>query len=110
MQHRGDLSILQLAATLLDLSTHFLALLRPHLHSIPRSLLSLPPHLSVTPKGTDAVPPPSPIIPVMTTHPRPLSAHLLAHGIDARPITWPTVPKVLSSLTRRFTLLFGVDV
>ncbi|KAF8193376.1 pyridoxal phosphate-dependent transferase [Pholiota molesta] len=37
--------------------------------------------------------PPSPIIPVLTPHPRPLSAYLLALGMNARPITWPTVPK-----------------
>lgn len=29
----------------------------------------------------------------MTTRPRPLSAYLLARGMNARPITWPTVPK-----------------
>lgn len=35
----------------------------------------------------------SPIIPVMTREPRPLAQHLRALGIDAKPITWPTVPK-----------------
>ena len=35
----------------------------------------------------------SPIIPILTPHPRPLSAYLLALGMNARPITWPTVPK-----------------
>lgn len=29
----------------------------------------------------------------MTCHPRPLSAYLFALGMNARPITWPTVPK-----------------
>lgn len=29
----------------------------------------------------------------MTSHPRPLSAYLIALGMNARPITWPTVPK-----------------
>ena len=29
----------------------------------------------------------------MTPRARALSAHLLAHGINARPISWPTVPK-----------------
>ena len=29
----------------------------------------------------------------MTVHPRPLSAYLLALGMNARAITWPTVPK-----------------
>ena len=36
---------------------------------------------------------PAPIIPVLTPYPRPLSAHLRALGLNARPITWPTVPK-----------------
>jgi 8-amino-7-oxononanoate synthase len=53
---------------------------------IPPDLLSLPSHL--IPNGE-----PSPIIPIMTVHPRPLSAYLLALGMNARPITWPTVPK-----------------
>ena len=29
----------------------------------------------------------------MTSQPRPLSAFLYSRGINARPITWPTVPK-----------------
>lgn len=29
----------------------------------------------------------------MTARARALSAHLLAYGINARPISWPTVPK-----------------
>lgn len=29
----------------------------------------------------------------MTPLPRPLSAHLRTRGLNARPITWPTVPK-----------------
>ena len=29
----------------------------------------------------------------MTPHARALSAHLLARGLNARPISWPTVPK-----------------
>ena len=29
----------------------------------------------------------------MTSQPRPLSAYLLNLGMNARPITWPTVPK-----------------
>lgn len=29
----------------------------------------------------------------MTSYPRPLAAHLRALGLNARPITWPTVPK-----------------
>lgn len=35
----------------------------------------------------------SPIIPVMTSQPRPLSQHLRSLNINAKPITWPTVPK-----------------
>ncbi|KAH6880208.1 hypothetical protein BKA70DRAFT_193580 [Coprinopsis sp. MPI-PUGE-AT-0042] len=39
-------------------------------------------------------PDPSPIIPLLTSRPRPLSALVLCkHGINARPITWPTVTK-----------------
>ena len=37
--------------------------------------------------------PPTPIIPLLTPRARDLSAHLLAHGLNARPISWPTVPK-----------------
>ena len=35
----------------------------------------------------------SPIIPILTPHPRPLSAYLVALGMNVRAITWPTVPK-----------------
>ncbi|EDR11238.1 uncharacterized protein LACBIDRAFT_315811 [Laccaria bicolor S238N-H82] len=77
-----------LSARLLSLSTYFSRTLRPRLieSRIPPDLLSLPSHL--TPDAE-----PSPIIPIMTVHPRPLSAYLLALGMNARPITWPTVPK-----------------
>ena len=37
--------------------------------------------------------PPTPIIPLLTPWARALSAHLLAHGLNARPISSPTVPK-----------------
>jgi len=30
---------------------------------------------------------------VLTAYPRPLSAFLYSRGMNARPITWPTVPK-----------------
>ena len=71
-------------------------------HSIPPALLSLPPHLraprpddtpgvSITARVDRA----TPIIPVFTSRPRPLSAHLRTKGMNARPITWPTVPKGL---------------
>ncbi|KAG6850611.1 hypothetical protein C0991_010235, partial [Blastosporella zonata] len=76
-----------LSTTLLNLSTHFTSYLRPQLTPIPSTLLSLPSHL------TSPHTPPSPIIPLMTSHPRPLSAALRALGMNARPITWPTVPK-----------------
>ncbi|KAF5379821.1 hypothetical protein D9615_005792 [Tricholomella constricta] len=80
----------ELANDLLSLSSHFISYLRPRLTHIPPGLLSLPVHLS----NADGVAvPPSPIIPLMTSHPRPLSAYLLALGMNARPITWPTVPK-----------------
>ncbi|TFK34566.1 pyridoxal phosphate-dependent transferase [Crucibulum laeve] len=74
---------------LLSLSTYFVDLLRPYLSSIPSELLSLPPFLL----SSSSSAPPSPIIPLHTSHPRPLSAYLLALGMNARPITWPTVPK-----------------
>jgi 8-amino-7-oxononanoate synthase len=37
--------------------------------------------------------PPTPIIPLLTCGAHALSAYLLAQGLNARPITWPTVPK-----------------
>lgn len=83
------LTLWQLSTHLLSLSCDFTSTIRPLLItlSIPRDLLSLPQHLQ-DPEHT-----PSPIIPLMTCHPRPLSAYLLALGMNARPITWPTVPK-----------------
>ena len=36
---------------------------------------------------------PSPIVPILTSQPRSLSSFLLKRGMNARPITWPTVPK-----------------
>ena len=103
-------SIPQLAKQLLDLSSYFTSLLRTRLltSSIPPAVLSLPPHLiSTSPHpqfplfsphallshSPPPLPPPSPIIPLHTTLARPLSVHLLALGMNARPITWPTVPK-----------------
>ncbi|KAI0064941.1 PLP-dependent transferase [Artomyces pyxidatus] len=87
----------KLATRLLDLSSYFLQLLRFELASIPSTILSLPIHLqhpqSTTPSLTSPTFLPTPIIPLMTPLPRPLSAYLLARGINARPITWPTVPK-----------------
>ncbi|KAF8205495.1 pyridoxal phosphate-dependent transferase [Mycena galopus ATCC 62051] len=77
----------QLSKKVLDLSQYFVEELRPRLHNVPLHLLSLPLHLQHSPALA------SPIIPIMTTRPRPLSAHLLNLGMNARPITWPTVPK-----------------
>ncbi|KAF7314327.1 Aminotran-1-2 domain-containing protein [Mycena kentingensis (nom. inval.)] len=76
----------KLSNELLELSRYFVNTLRPLLRDIPMHLLALPAHLHHTSF-------PAPIIPIMTTRPRPLSAHLLALGMNARPITWPTVPK-----------------
>ncbi|OSC96970.1 PLP-dependent transferase [Trametes coccinea BRFM310] len=85
----------KLSAQLLDLSSHLATTFRQQLskHRIPSSLLSLPAHLSATSTSRDPTCLPTPIIPVLTPHPRPLSAHLRVRGLNARPITWPTVPK-----------------
>ncbi|KAJ7481037.1 pyridoxal phosphate-dependent transferase [Mycena galericulata] len=71
----------------LRLSQHLVESLRPRLRDIPIHLLSLPVHLQHLPSLA------APIVPIMTTLPRPLSAHLLQLGMNARPITWPTVPQ-----------------
>ncbi|KAM5544801.1 hypothetical protein V8D89_001699 [Ganoderma adspersum] len=102
----------KLSKKLLDLSTYFLSTLHHALASrrISPALLALPPHLfppSQSPSSHSSLPsaPPAsqhptatensatPIVPVLTPHPRPLSAHLRERGLNARPITWPTVPK-----------------
>ncbi|KAF5327681.1 hypothetical protein D9619_004659 [Psilocybe cf. subviscida] len=82
-----------LSKHLLDLSSYFSDTLRPLLLSrrIPPALVRLPSHLSD--HSSQSPFPPSPIVPVLTAHPRPLSTYLLALGMNARPITWPTVPK-----------------
>ncbi|KAF8963133.1 pyridoxal phosphate-dependent transferase [Flammula alnicola] len=81
-----------LSNRLLELSSYFTQTLQPLLESqnIPPTLVRLPSHLQLASSSLD---PPSPIIPVLTPHPRPLSTYLLALGMNARPITWPTVPK-----------------
>ncbi|KAJ7766619.1 pyridoxal phosphate-dependent transferase [Mycena metata] len=79
----------QLSKDVLNLSEYLVESLRPRLHNIPVHLLSLPLHLQYLSPSSEA----SPIIPIMTSLPRPLSAHLLNLGMNARPITWPTVPK-----------------
>lgn len=77
-------------------------MLRQSLPSLPSDLVSLPQHLDVLNLDQDERRAPigsltrglmSPILPIMTAHPRPLSAHLRHLGLNARPITWPTVPK-----------------
>jgi len=82
----------KLAAQVLEHSTYFQERLSASLtaSSIPPHVLSLPAHLRLQPSMTQ---PPTPIIPLLTPWARALSAHLLAHGLNARPISWPTVPK-----------------
>ncbi|KAH9948601.1 pyridoxal phosphate-dependent transferase [Amylocystis lapponica] len=75
----------KLSAQLLDLSTYFLNILRPHLRTIPPAVLSLPSFLATLPHVSSVTSLPTPIIPLLTPHPRPLSAHLRAAGINARP-------------------------
>ncbi|KAF8151049.1 PLP-dependent transferase [Crassisporium funariophilum] len=86
----GTAQHVSLSNRLLDLSSYFTETLRPRLEArkIPTNLVSLPSHLIST-----SLELPSPIVPILTPHPRPLSAYLLALGMNARPITWPTVPK-----------------
>jgi len=80
----------KLAARVLDHSIYFQDRLRASLaaSSIPPHILSLPAHLG---KSTKQLP--TPIVPLITPRARSLSAHLLARGLNARPISWPTVPK-----------------
>jgi 8-amino-7-oxononanoate synthase len=94
--HYADKNQTQLATKVLELSTYFVETLRPRLASIPRSVLSLLPHLKQQLKSQPSphhTTLPSPIIAVLTAYPRPLSAFLYSRGMNARPITWPTVPK-----------------
>ncbi|KAF9450486.1 PLP-dependent transferase [Macrolepiota fuliginosa MF-IS2] len=82
-----------LSKHLLSLSTYLTSALPAALkaHNIPSSLVSL--LYSLHPPLHSGSDDPSQIIPILTPHPRPLSAYLLAQGMNARPITWPTVPK-----------------
>lgn len=84
----------KLADRLLDLSVRFIDTLQSLIErdGISPSLLSLPPHLTTLSLGRQRA---TPIVPVFTSRPRPLSTHLRAKGMNARPITWPTVPKGL---------------
>lgn len=79
---------------MLDLSIRFIDALQDLIErdGIPPTLLSLPPHLTAVSLGRKRA---TPIVPVFTSRPRPLSAHLRTKGMNARPITWPTVPKGL---------------
>ncbi|KAK7462702.1 hypothetical protein VKT23_007290 [Stygiomarasmius scandens] len=97
----------KLSKHLLTLSAYLLDLLHSTLKTekIPPELVALPPYLLnylssasvASPSSsplTSPTSPLSPIIPLLTPHPRPLSAYLLAkHNLNARPISWPTVPK-----------------
>ena len=87
-------SIQQLAAQVLEHSIYLQERLRASLAtlSIPAHILTLPAHLQKHHQPSMAQPP-TPIIPLLTPRARDLSAHLLAHGLNARPISWPTVPK-----------------
>ncbi|KAI0833843.1 PLP-dependent transferase [Trametes gibbosa] len=90
-----DGSAEKLSSQLRALSAHFTSSFRAELtvRCIPASLLSLPTLPFQTYSGSDPTRFETPIIPVLTPHPRPLSAHLRVRGLNARPITWPTVPK-----------------
>ena len=82
----------KLAAQVFDHATYFLESLTVSLtaSSVPPHILSLPAHLRLQPSMTQ---PPTPIIPLLTHRARALSAHLLAHGLNALPVSFPTVPK-----------------
>ncbi|KAF7984407.1 hypothetical protein HWV62_14452 [Athelia sp. TMB] len=81
----------KLAKTVQDLSAHFVTSLRACLWDarVPPEVLCLLPHLA-RPRA-DAIQ--SPIIALLTPLPRPLSGFLRGRGMNARPITWPTVPR-----------------
>ncbi|KAF8828153.1 hypothetical protein HHX47_DHR4000591 [Lentinula edodes] len=102
----------QLSTHLLALSSYLASLLQSELEQakISPEFVCLPPHLvpssrtssstlnpfalpSSVSSSSDSPHPPAPIIPLLTPYPRPLSAHLLTLGMNARPITWPTVPR-----------------
>ncbi|EJD06919.1 PLP-dependent transferase [Fomitiporia mediterranea MF3/22] len=88
----------KLANNLQTLIKYTLDLLRYRLSPFPPHLIALPPHLdlpSTSPhtNQTNQLQLHAPIIPIMTPLPRPLSIHLRNLGLNARPISWPTVPK-----------------
>ena len=77
----------KLAKELSELIRYTIELFNYRLQDIPSTLVHLPSHIT---RDSCLL---SPIIPVMTPFPRPLSSHLQTLGLNARPITWPTVPK-----------------
>ncbi|TDL25764.1 PLP-dependent transferase [Rickenella mellea] len=79
----------ELAKSLKDLTNHALDILKRSLHAFPSDLVSLPNYLHERNDHEIA----SPIIPLMSPHSRALSEHLRDKGFNARPISWPTVPK-----------------
>jgi len=93
------------AAAFIQLSRHILALckyltttltdrLRHSSTPIMPEILSLPEHLQPSASLSSSPPRlPTPIVPLMTSHPHPLATRLRMLGLNARPITWPTVPK-----------------
>jgi 8-amino-7-oxononanoate synthase len=85
----------KLAAQVLEHSTYLQEQLRASLaaSSIPAHILTLPAHPQKYYQQPSMAQPPTPILPLLTPRARSLSAHLLAHGLNARPISWPTVPK-----------------
>ena len=81
----------KLAAHVHELSTYLQERLRASLDasSIPSHILTLP----VQQQQLSTAQPPGPVISLLTPRARALSAHLLAHGLNARPMNWPIVPK-----------------
>jgi 8-amino-7-oxononanoate synthase len=80
----------------MNLSSILLRHLSSCTQNVPPSILSLPKHLRIIADGhTTRLPTNdlSPIIPLLTRHPHSLSAYLISRGMNARPITYPTVPK-----------------
>ena len=84
----------QLSTKVLELSSYFVDSLRRKIVTISPSILSflLQLHHGSTPRSTQ-IQFPSPIIAILTAYLRPLSAFLYSKEMNARPITWPTVPK-----------------
>jgi 8-amino-7-oxononanoate synthase len=60
---------------------------------ISRRVIDPTAHSLSTPLAAPENPTPNADLTLLTPRARTLSAQLLAHGINARPISWPTVPK-----------------